>query len=242
MKTVVLTSDHHNWLLRGFFHQWRKYAAGYPEIEVAGFTPPDNLPQDVGFHSIGKFEDYPVNKWSDAVIKYLNTISDDLVLILLEDYWLIRPVNISAIWDARDFMLANKNVIRFDVAADRMFSREVWYSGYFGGIDLCECKGQYSLSYQASIYRRELLLEVLRADETPWQSELNGSTRLNSLPYRVIGSYQWPMNYMIIMNKGQVDPGGQWMYPARRFTGDDWYDLVESGCLREVGLAPEETR
>lgn len=242
MKAVIFTSDTHAWLLRGFFLQWAKYGerpgggSDILELEVAGFKRPGFLPPGVGFVSIGSMEDYPIGRWSDAVIKYLESISDDLVLILLEDYWMVRPVYREALLNAWAFMQQHPDVIRFDVAADRMFSREARYIGSFGVIDLCEAKGDYSLSFQASIYRRRLLLEVMQPGETPWQAELNGSTRLNRMTYPVFGSYQWPMNYMITVNKGQLDTAGKWMYPARTLSREDWQELANQGCLEAERL------
>ena len=230
MRTVVFTSDTHNWLLKGFFHQWQKYGAcDFLDVEVAGFTKPEGLPDDVAFYKIGEFKDYPVGKWSDAVSKYLQSIPDDLVMIMLEDYWLMRQVNRTALVAAYSFMVNHPSVIRFDVAADRMFSREAQYRGYYGPLDLCECKGQYSLSTQASIFRRKELLEIMRPGETPWETELNGSARLNRLPYRVVGTYQWPVNYFIAVNKGQLDRTGAWMFPARTLTQADWDELDKLG-------------
>lgn len=236
MKTIVLTSDHHSWLLKGFFRQWIRYAGAYDAlgIEVVGFTRPAYMPKNVRFHSIGAFEDYPVNKWSDALIRYLKGQSEDFFMILLEDYWLMRPLNYGGIYAARNFMTENPDVIRFDVAADRMFNRGARFVRNIGAIDLCECKGDYSLSFQASIWNRKLLLDILTAGESPWQSELNGTQRLNALPYRVVGSYQWPMMYCIVMNKGKLDTSGSWMFPARTLTDQDWDDLEAHGCLKPM--------
>lgn len=241
MKTVVLTSDNRNWLLRGFFHQWARYFDQYAsiEVEVAGFTRPAYLPKYATFFSIGKFEDYPINAWSDGLIKYLNAIPDELVLIFLEDYWLMRPVNRRVLSACCSWMEDHKDVIRFDVAADRMFNKQARYIGSFGILDICEAKGDYSLSFQASIFRKSLLLEVLQSGETPWQTEINGSERLNRLPYKVCGSYQWPLMYMIVVNKGQVDMTGSWMYPARSLSQEDWRLLREASCLPEKDEVPE---
>lgn len=246
MKTVVFTSDTHSWLLRGFFHQWNKYGKTFFEkegkwfgdfltIEVAGFTKPEGLPNDVSFVSIGNFKDYPVEKWSDAIIKYLKGIDDELVLFLLEDYWMMRAVDTHGLAAACGFMQTHKEVIRFDVAADRVFNDLAQYVCPWGSLDICEAKGAYALSFQASIYRRELLLEVMRPSETPWMAEINGSARLNKLSYRVVGSYQWPLNYMIVMNKGKFDRQGHWMFPARSLRMEDWMELISLGYLQ----APE---
>jgi hypothetical protein len=231
MRTVVFTSDNHSWLLKGFFHQWQKYGGG-EDVEVAGFTPPAFLPKNVRFTSIGKFEDYPVTKWSDAIIRYLQDSREKYILFLLEDYWLMRPVHVHAISAAVDYLEMHPSTIRFDVAADRMFSKNAKFSGSWGPLDICKCKGDYSLSFQASIFRREMLLDVMRPGETPWQAELDGTYRLNLMrSVDVVGSYQWPMQYMVVMNKGQLDVNGDWMYPARSLSESDWAELRNLGCL-----------
>ena len=239
MRIAVLTSDTHSWLLRGFYRQWLKYGVSHDllleedpfELEVVGFTKPADLPEQLPFYSVGSFTNYPVNRWSDALIDYLETCQEDLITILLEDYWLLRAMNRQAVLDAYSYMIKHPEAIRFDLAADRMFSRQAEYVEPFASLDICEAKGDYSLSFQASIFRRKLLLELLRPSETPWQTELSGSTRLNSTSYRVFGSYQWPINYLIVMNKGRIDATGQWMYPARTLLPEDWRDLIAHSCL-----------
>ena len=233
MKTVVFTSDNHNWLLRGFLHQYKKYVdeINAPElkIEVAGFTKPDFLPDDVSFFSIGKMQDYPVNKWSDGIIAYLKQLNDPLVLILLEDYWLIRKANIEAIYDAARVMQIDQNVFRFDLSTDRLFSKDTQYYASYNNIDICAGKGAYALSFQAGIFRTDLLLEFLEPGETPWQSELEGTWRVDKSRYTVFGSYQWPLNYAIVVNKGKFDRTGSWMYPARTLSELDWQELDKLG-------------
>jgi len=238
MRTVVFTSDSHNWLLKGFFHQWKKYAqCDFLDVEVAGFTKPEGLPDDVAFYSLGKFTDYPVNKWSDGVIKYLESVQDELVLVMLEDYWLMRPILREVVAAAEMYMRSHSQMVRFDLAADRMFSKDARYAGSYGPFDMCVCKGSYSLSFQASIYRRDALLSLLRPGETPWQAELSGSARLNKtyLGDVVVGTYQWPINYMIAVNKGKLDRTGAWMYPARTLSQSDWDELDKLGYTIEPG-------
>lgn len=230
MKISIFTSDHHDWLLKGFFHQWDKYARNEAfEIEVAGFTRPEFLEPQRQFYKIGEFKDYPIERWSDAVIRYLEAIPDELFLFMHEDYWMMRPVREMDLHSAHGYMMEHENVIRFDVAADRMFAKGARYIETWGSLDICEAKGAYSLSHQASIFRKSLLLEVMRKGETPWEAELNGSARLNQLPYRVVGSYQWPMMYLIAVNKGKMDRTGGWMFPARTLKDSDWQELDRLG-------------
>lgn len=240
MKTVVFTSDSHSWLLGGFFHQWEKhalqggqYAGDALQLEVAGFTQPAAMPAGVPFFSIGRMEDYPVQKWSDGVIHYLEQLQDELIVFLLEDYWLIRSINRTAVHAAYAFMMAQKSVARFDLTTDRMYAKGARYAGPYGALDIVAAKGEYSLSFQASIYRRKMLLELLRPGETPWEAEINGTGRLNQRPYAVVGCYQWPINYIVAVNKGKLDRTGSWMFPARTLVQEDWDELDQLGYTAE---------
>lgn len=223
MKIVCLTSDVGNPLIPGFLHQWKKYASGLP-VTVAGFTHPG---VDCDFIGLGDFKDYPVNRWSNGLRKLLQMIEDDLVLLLLEDYWLIRHVNKPAIMACEAFMQNNPDFARCDVSCDRM---EDCYPERnicsIGCTDFTESINKpYDFSYQASIWNRQKLLDLVVDWETPWESEINGNKRIHEKGYRVVGTRQFPMNYTIVMNKGKIDKTGGWMYPPRTLYPDDWKEL-----------------
>jgi hypothetical protein len=229
VKTICLTSDKGNWCLPAFLHQWQKYDRR--PITVVGFTDPGGLPAP--FVSIGRFADYPLARWSDAVIKYLASIPDDLVEIWLEDYWLIRKTNREMVELAGWYMVENPDVLRFDLSTDRLYAKTARDVESIGCMDVIEAKGEYSLSWQVNIWRRSLLLEMLCAGENPWESELYGTQRVNASPYRVLGSRQSPVRYMIAVNKGQLDRSGAWMFPPRTLCDRDWAELDRLGYTRQ---------
>lgn len=228
MRTMVFTCDPYYWLLPGFFHQWERY--DNRPIEVVGFGMP-TAAQRAGhpFVSLGEFKDYPKDRWSDALIDYLESIDDDLVEFWLEDYWLIRQTNVNLVYLVSQFMMANPQAFRFDLITDRLYAPGVQDAGSMGPMDIVTAKGQYSLSYQASVFRRELLLEILQPNESPWASELEGTARLNASPYGVYGSRQSPVRYSIVVNKGQFDREGAWMFPPRTLSARDWAELDRLG-------------
>lgn len=230
LSVVVLTSDHHNWLLKGFCRQWRRYCP--LDVDIYGFTAV-NIP-GFEFHSLGRFEDYPVQKWSDGLIETLNQTKTEFVLILLEDYWLIRPVNVNAIAAAVQIMEEEGDIARFDVATDRVNCHQARDYGYVDGLDIISTPtgAEYNFSYQASIWSKDKLKKLLVPGESPWESELRGNLRLASRGYKVLGTRQVPMWYAIVMNKGQFDKTGAWMYPARTLYPEDWKDLEENDCLK----------
>jgi len=224
---ICLTSDKGNWLIPGFLHQWEKY--NEESVKIVGFTRPDC---DCDFLSLGDFKDYPVNRWSNALINLLNVLNDDFIELYLEDYWLMRPVNVEAIAVARWVMSRTQDIGCFDLTCDREYARENYRDGgSIGTVDLLEsARGiPYNFSYQASIWRREALLELVEPDETPWESELNGDHRMQDSRWRVFGTRQWPVKYMIVVNKGQFDKEGQWMRPARTLSEENWKGLAKLG-------------
>jgi hypothetical protein len=228
MKTFVLTSDHHAWLLRGFLHQWEKYDGRL--IEAVGFTDPGHaIMGKIPFVSIGNFSDYPVNKWSDALIRYLKNVKDDLVEIYLEDYWLIRETNLPMISEVDFIMRANPSVARFDLGSDRLYSKGVRDVGSVRSMDLIEGKGDTSCSFQAAIWQRSALLSLLKPGESPWQAELEGTTRMNLSKWRCLGCRQIISRYLIYVNKGVPDRSGMWMVPPRTLSQSDWKELDRLG-------------
>lgn len=234
MKTIVLTSDKGNPWLRGFCHQWKKYAY-HTMIQPAiyGFTPPKfSLPYP--FFSLGEFADYPADRWSNALIRALDAVKDDFVMILLEDYWLTRKANGRGLSAAMYWMGKHKNAVRFDVTTDRLYCGSIREAGAVEEFDIIQQDGaaDYALSFQASIWRRKALLGLLVPNETPWQCELNGSARLNQSGLEVYGTRQWPLRYIVAVNKGQFDPVCNWMVPDRRMAELDLAELDALGYTK----------
>lgn len=234
-KVICLTSDKGMPYIPAFLYQARKYAPGM-EIDIVGYTKP---PKDLGarFISLGNFHDYPVDKWSNGLIKYLVQWAPKRVVILLEDYWLVRNMNLRALAVADKVMSQNHDIARFDLTADRLHNGNFVAAGSSGEFDLIAQDGpqEYSLSFQAAMWDREKLLDVLEMNETPWQSELVGTVRLNHRiandGWLVYGTRQWPMRYIIAVNKGELDLTGGWMYPQTPMPQSDIHDLKEKGLL-----------
>jgi hypothetical protein len=58
------------------------------------------------------------------------------------------------------------------------------------------------MSLQAAIWNRKNFLDLLRPGLTPWEVELQ--TDMQTQPYRVLGSRQFPVRYANLMLKGEV--------------------------------------
>lgn len=204
----IMTSDKYIGALQPFAYLLKKYWNPPPTVIVGGFTPPDfPLPENFHFHSLGKFEDYPVNKWSDALMKMLLELPHEVFVLMLEDYWLCQPVDVTAVDVACDYMNQFEYVARFDLTADRKFSGYAKPYGKAGGVNLLisDPDSQYHCSLMAALWRRKHLLKVLVAGETPWETELNGTNRLRALRDHciVLGTEEPPVKHTLAFRRKQ---------------------------------------
>jgi len=96
------------------------------------------------------------------------------VLYLQEDYFLKGTVNNAAIEELVERMVANPQIgcIHLTDFAVRMQGHSKW-----PGLDVVSRKQRYKVSCQAALWRKSVLLDLLRAHENAWQFEEFGSSR-----------------------------------------------------------------
>jgi hypothetical protein len=172
-----------------------------------GFTQPEfELPNNFEFISVGKFEDYPVERWTDAVIKFLEEhVEEELLILMLEDYWLTRRVNHEAISLAAAYMQRYPNILKFDLCADRLYAGgAIRNHDTFGFLDIVKSdpKSAYHMSLMTGMWRKSLLLQLLKQRPSkgwsPHDVEIHGTTRLQKMTdLVVVGSEQWPIRHTL---------------------------------------------
>jgi len=205
---VVFTSDKYLHALRGFMYMFDRHWYEQPEVIVAGFSAPDfPVAGHYTWHSIGKFEDYPVNKWSDAVLDFLDQRPEiERFVLMLEDYWIVRRVNHYAIDILTDYMAEHPEVIKMDLCADRLYAlgaRDYAVLDWFDLI-ISDPDSQYLMSLMTGIWNVSALRRVLIRGESPWQVELEGTPRLAALrgELKVMGTRQWPLRHTLALRDG----------------------------------------
>lgn len=243
MRVICLTSDKYLPAVRPYSYLFNRHWSKEQPVLVAGFTPPDfDLPPNFSFHSIGKFEDYPVGKWSNALIKLLNEIDDEVVTVMLEDYWISRPVDLRGVRYLSDYARQFGYVLRIDLTTDRLFAHGPRYPGdiadygYVGHIDLIrsEPTSQYHMSMMTAIWRRDNLLKVLIPNESPWQVELDGTRRVmteHAHDMLVLGTRQWLVRHQLAFRGG--DPGKLNLDGIQQ---EDVRAMTELGYLKPWGI------
>jgi hypothetical protein len=206
-RIVVSTSDKYIQAIRPFAWLMKKYWPGHPEVVVLGFTPPSfTMPDNFIFHSIGRFDHYPVQRWSDAVYKGLSELPDEIFILMLEDYWITRPVHDDVVRMCADYMEQFKYVARIDMTGDRLHAGGATFYGKLGMVDLIwsDPDSPYHMSFMAGMWRKEHLFRVLVPNETPWDVEIHGTTRLSKLRDEVIvlGTNAWPIKHTLAYRGG----------------------------------------
>ncbi len=241
MQVIVMTSDNQYQHLPAYCHLFDKYY-GMSKVNTVfcGFSPlPELLYPEYRFYSIGNFDNYPPNRWSDALIKVLDDVADEVFMLMLGDYWLVRPTDTYAVQMMYDYMHQFKYVAKFDLTTDRLYSDPGFYLyGYntydtLGYLDLIKSKPStsYHLSLWGGLWRRNLLRDVLIHGETAQQIELNGTHRLSQKgdDVLVLGTRQAPMRH------ANVIQGGEWnkdvMVGLPAMTEGDRQELRKLGYL-----------
>lgn len=207
MRVFVLTSDNYLQALRPFAYLFNKYWGEWQQVIVGGFAEPTfDLPKNFTFHSIGNQADYPVNKWSNALIKLLDEYHDGVFCLMLEDYWLSRPVNREAITMLHDYMLQFQYVLKVDLMTDRLYAYGMSDYGHCGYLDLIRSDpaSQYHMSLMTGLWRRDQLLRFLVPDESPWDVELKGTPRVAAAASEVLvlGTRQAPVRHILAHRRG----------------------------------------
>ena len=162
---------------------------------MCGFSAPSwQLLDRYKWHSIGEFADYPFDKWSNAVIKlFSQDFNDDRFILMLEDYWITRPVYDKQVLILEEYMRTHNDVIKIDLGTDRRHANMVVDYITYQRIPLLlsHPESAYHMSLMTGIWDRKALLDVLVPNESPHDVELEGTNRLRQMKYQVIGTRSW---------------------------------------------------
>lgn len=237
MKVFVLTSDKYLGALQPFAWLFNRYWSAEQSVVVGGYVPPAfNLPANFDFYSIGDQKDYPVNKWSNGLIKLLEAYPNETVFcLMLEDYWLSRPVNRQAVRMLHDYMIQFGYTLKIDLMTDRLYAAGMTDYGTCGYLDLIRSDpaSQYHMSLMTGLWRRDQLLRFLIPDESPWDVELQGTPRVRAAAndVLVLGTRQAPVRHILAHRRG--DPNELLLDGLSRA---DVVELEQLGYLSFAGL------
>lgn len=201
----VLANDDHLWLLNGFSYMFNKYWNKNRLVGIFTHRLLENkLPDNFWFAQ--RTHNYPQNWWSNSLIELARYTDSDYFILMLEDYWITSPVEEAGITELTEYMSMFPEVLRMDLSADRASHSHSEISGY-GDFRIIQSSphSKYQMSFQAAIWNRKLLLEVLKPNESPWKAEIEGTMRLRKRPdIRVLGTLERPVVYQPVYRARQA--------------------------------------
>jgi hypothetical protein len=201
IRVVVSTSDKYLWALKPFSFLFCKYWSELQPVIVAGYSPPPfELPPNFEFHSIDS-RPYPAQEWTNGLLKFFDHFQDEHFVWLLEDFWLRRTVNHSAVQILHDYAINHPEVYRIDLGTDRLFAKDNRFEPdylRYGTLNLIQSRPdwEYTHSTQCGIFRRDKFIQLLQPNWSPWQFELEGAEILRAHEdWLVLGTRQIPVDY-----------------------------------------------
>ena len=153
---------------------------------------------------IGKQQDYT---FSSGLKRFLMDIDDEVVLLMLEDYFITEEVDNTKINTLVDLIRINPLISKIDLSGDRVKFAHVPYAAY-KGIEFIKStpESHYQSSLQAAIWRKSALLSIIDEQENAWQFEKG-----KALSGVVIGTKKPLINYINAVG-GEGTQKGIWQY------------------------------
>lgn len=194
-RILITTSDNYLPALKPMAYLLNKYWSPAPDVLVMGFTLPDfELPSNFTFHRVGKQEDYPFEKWCDALIETCDAIPDEVFILLLEDMWPVRKINTEAVQILYDYMRQFEYVARIDLTTDRLYAHGMRDYGNVSYLDLIISMpgSPYHMSLQPAIWRKKHLLSSMKRGWSAHNLEILGTPELSyNRDVIVLGTSNW---------------------------------------------------
>lgn len=153
--------------------------------------------------------------WADRCLDHLGQISEPVVLLWLEDFFLRRRVDTSLLLMAvRDFTCLDARVFRL---VSRPAPRQLLTGKYYGEL---EVGAAYRISTQAALWSKEFLKSMIVAGESIWQFEIKGSRRSDRF-----GTGFYGVDKDLLPYRHHVVERGRW------FPWEAWYfGRMNIGC------------
>lgn len=121
--------------------------------------------------------------WSECLLRCLESIDDDLILYLQEDYFLNDRVDVEQINEFADILQAEGYS---HIALVSFSNAGPWRPTKYPLLWEIDQKAAYRLSLQAGLWRKDRLQCYLRKHETPWQFEVWGSKRAHRIKDKLL--------------------------------------------------------
>lgn len=161
MKIVVTSCDKNADTWYPFHHCMEKYWPNHPKVVYSTETK-------VNPYYTTVCKDIPVSAWTRRMRETLETIRDKEVLLIVDDAFIRRPVDVARVATAIDTMKKDNTIacINFEKMYD-LAVQDLGYEGFF----LRQHGAPWEVSIQCGLWDRKKLIDVLEGDMDPWAVE-----------------------------------------------------------------------
>lgn len=218
---VVVMSNDYIRCLRPFAYCFSKEVGSQYGCTVVRYDiKPNGLPVSMNQFAVGRQADY---SWTSGLRKFLHFWRFDLIILLLEDYWLtsVDHKSLNLLWE---YMRAHADVDKIDLSGSiRNIKGESFAT--LEDVNLFEVDKdfQYRGSLQAAIWRTEYLRKQLKQDYTPWEFEKHTSKK-----GLILGADPAVMEYVNAVAGEGKSPG---VFYRKRIPDWMWQELHEKDLL-----------
>jgi hypothetical protein len=193
---VLHTMDSYSWTWNYWYTLFKKYVSNHGPIYFLSEEKEPDFVDDVIHIKSGK------GQWGERLLKGLDQINSDLIFYMQEDFWAMG-----------DLVLSNDVLnVFYELNMETLHIKDILFDyGKFEHIqdDLYKLQqnSQYTLNHQFGLWNSEVLKSLVLPNETPWENEINGTTRRNKSNHKVyILNHKW---YVSSVAKGKLLPRGE---------------------------------
>lgn len=210
LEVVVLSSNKYVHCLPAFAYLFNRFWDPGQAVKVVRYdVRPAKLPGNFSNFAVGVQEDYT---WSQGLLKYLAYHPGDLILLMLEDYFIDKSVDVETVHKAWEYMTGHTGIAKIDLTDDRL---KVEHDAFDNELIVSADRALFQTSLQAAIWRKDYLQRFLHPDETPWQFERRGSKRViaarrtGAFDGQILGFRKPPLSY-VNAKGGEGTMPGEW--------------------------------
>lgn len=161
MKIFVCSCDKNKDIFYAFHHCMEKYWPDHPEVIYKTETI-----QNPYYKTISVKCD--ILKWTKGIRKALSEIDDDKILLIIDDCFIRRPVDILRIDYAIEHLTGNIACFNFEKSFDPL-DEETDLIGF----KKRKHGSEYEVSLMCGLWDKNKLLKVIKPDSNPWDVEYN---------------------------------------------------------------------
>lgn len=159
--------------------------------------------------------------WSIRLKNVLKSIDSELVVFLLEDYFLKSPVNQKDFWEIVDYMIKeNVGYMGLKYRPNRLLKNGSLPKEKF--IERDKLPVNLRLPLVSSMWNRKYFIKMLRNHESPWDFEQYAGIRSKRLTQKVLdinnneGFFNAIFDYDVELKYGIGITNGKWLMPKTK--------------------------